>query len=84
MFSARCANPSCASPFDYRRGRFFLFHVEHPGDDPLVGSAVRHFWLCDLCSQAYTLHYVNGSAVLVRLEWQCLSSADNRVLITAA
>jgi hypothetical protein len=85
MFSARCTNPSCASPFDYRRGRFFLFHDDHPGDGTLRGShGVRHVWLCDPCSQAYTLHYEEGSAVLLRLEWQCLSRTNNHALITAA
>ena len=28
MFST-CANPDCATPFDYHRGEFFRFHNDH-------------------------------------------------------
>jgi hypothetical protein len=69
MFSAKCANTNCAGDFDYRHGRLFRFH-EQVGRDGHAGSyAVRHFWLCDPCSQIYALQYVSGGAVLVELEW---------------
>ena len=85
MFSARCTNPSCASPFDYRRGRLFRFHEAYPSDSTLAGSeVVRHYWLCDWCSQAYTLQYANGTAVLIRLQYQSLTAVKDIKLIAAA
>jgi hypothetical protein len=69
MFSAKCVNPDCLADFDHRRGRIFRFHERLGGDAFEDTCAVRHFWLCEHCSQLYALEYVQGVAVLVGLEW---------------
>lgn len=80
MFSAKCANSDCAMPFDYRRGHLFRFTEVAECTLPTI---VRHFWLCDACSRAYTLRYANGVAILTRLERQpesevtTMSTVDN-------
>jgi hypothetical protein len=63
---ARCSNWNCATDFDYRQGRFFRFLVPHPeGKAPANAHPVRHFWLCQQCSEVYTLQYRNGRCVLI-------------------
>ena len=56
MFS-KCANPECAASFDdYRQGRLFRFRQSRPeGKAPANMRSVRHFWLCNRCSETYTL-----------------------------
>ncbi len=62
-----CANPECAVPFDYRRGRFFRFHRA-----PLHGQvapnthSVQHFWLCKSCSDVYTMELASGMGVVIK------------------
>ena len=49
-----CANPACAKPFAYRKGRLFRFHESHPrGEKPTGMHSVRHFWLCEQCSRSH-------------------------------
>jgi hypothetical protein len=65
-----CANPDCAKPFAYRKGRLFRFHESHPrGEKPAGTHSVRHFWLCELCSRTYTLEYRKGRSVLIEKGW---------------
>jgi hypothetical protein len=53
---SKCANPDCAAPFDFHEGRLFLFHLRHAANQtPHNSHSVRHFWLCQLCSETYTL-----------------------------
>lgn len=61
---SRCANPDCASLFDYRQGRLFRVQRGQSGR----GSAkkpysVKHFWLCKECAETYTVEYVKGSGM---------------------
>lgn len=72
MFS-KCANPDCPAEFDYRQGHFFRFPKSHPeGELPANSHCVQHFWLCEKCSQEYTLEYKDGIGVLIRLHLQDL------------
>ena len=62
----KCANPDCAKPFVFRKGRLFRFHESHPrGEKPTGTHSVRHFWLCELCSRSHTLEYRKGQCVLI-------------------
>lgn len=79
MFSAKCVNPDCLADFNHRRGRIFRFH-ERLGSDAFEDTCtVRHFWLCDQCSQLYALEYVQGIAVLVGLEWMRIPPPTQRL-----
>jgi hypothetical protein len=65
---SKCANPACATPFQYlREGRLFKFELEllEPKGPVLVGGRfpndqkpvrkVEHFWLCGRCARNMTL-----------------------------
>jgi hypothetical protein len=61
-----CANPDCAKPFAYRKGRLFRFHESHPKNAKPTGThSVRHFWLCELCSRSHMLEFCKGECVLI-------------------
>lgn len=71
----KCANPACAAAFHWLAGgRFFRFG---PGELTLStkfevaegAPAVKHFWLCESCAQAYTLTFHEGRGVLVEPQW---------------
>ena len=71
----KCANPACSAAFHWLAGgRFFRFR---PGDvAPETKShaaeeepAVKHYWLCEKCSGAYTLEYSEGRGVIVQPVW---------------
>ena len=67
MFST-CANPDCATPFDFRWGEFFRFHNNHMDEASDTKShSVQHFWLCDCCCEKYTLHYEKRRGVLISI-----------------
>jgi hypothetical protein len=62
-----CANPDCAVPFEYQRGRFFRFHRSSPeGHSATNTHSVQHFWLCKSCSEVFTLEYAAGLGVVIR------------------
>jgi hypothetical protein len=67
MFS-ECANPDCRILFvDFRLGTLFRFHKKSSdsADAPSNFHSVQHFWLCDRCSQTYTLEYIQDVGVLM-------------------
>jgi hypothetical protein len=89
----KCANPSCANAFDWLKGgRLFRFH-RSPGVD-ITGKEneaqshnshqVEHFWLCERCSNIYTLGYEPGRGILIRLLWPELPAAENRMHLPVA
>lgn len=47
---ARCSNPECGAPFNYREGRLIRY-CKPPLDDrfPADHHCVEHFWLCGSC-----------------------------------
>jgi hypothetical protein len=64
---SKCANPECSNSFeDYRQGRLFRFHLNHPGGRvPANTHCVLHSWLCSSCSETYTLTHRDGQSALV-------------------
>src|SRR6266849_4411914 len=64
---SKCANPECATSFDdYRQGRLYRFYQGHPeGRPPVDTHSVQHFWLCNRCSETYTLEYRKGRVRLM-------------------
>jgi hypothetical protein len=64
---SRCANPQCSRPFlRLRQGKLFLVETEcatKPREQRVLASApmrlpprrVERYWLCDQCSQSWTL-----------------------------
>jgi hypothetical protein len=72
----KCANPGCATAFHWLQGgRFFRFRPERAGtvsaelatESPSDRHDVKHFWLCEHCSQIYTLVYTEENGVVLKL-----------------
>ena len=89
----KCANLSCAAAFDWLKGgRLFRFHRDpnaihaaNAGESPMDNSHhVEHFWLCERCSQIYTLGCEPGRGVLIRLLRPELAAAENRMQLPVA
>jgi hypothetical protein len=96
MFNNRhpkCANPACAMPFHWLSGgKFFRFHRGPAQAIPTGGGAgrvenvrqVEHFWLCERCSNIYTLGYESGRGVMLRLQWSEVTEGESILQLPAA
>jgi hypothetical protein len=75
---SKCANPACATTFQYlREGRLFKFELNslEPGGPVLVEDnsfnpkrpvhKVEHFWLCGRCARYMTLALERERRVVV-------------------
>ena len=84
MFSV-CANLACQAPFDYRQGRLFRFHKDHPvGEKPPNTHSVQHFWLCSSYLNIYTLEYQSKRGVMLRNLLGISTNLDTIRFIAAA
>ena len=72
-----CRNSECSAPFNFRQGRLFRFYSNHPkGNATSVKQDIlKHLWLCEQCSEIYTLEYPEGTALLIPLAAPRLFSA---------
>jgi hypothetical protein len=80
---AKCANPDCDAPFDYRSGRFFRFR--RPSLEGQVAAnthCVQHFWLCKACSETSTLE-ASGTGVVVRQRQRMPAGQSPRSVVAA-
>jgi hypothetical protein len=88
----KCANPACPTTFHWTGGgKFFRFRP-----DPLPDSAkspaessggvhgVRHYWLCERCSQALTLVYCEEFGVVLKALWPELPIEETQHKASAA
>ncbi len=89
----KCANPACPAYFDHRiGGKFYRFRrQEDATKDEEVGEMtprnshnVEHFWLCPRCCHVFTLVYIEGRGVLLRLLGKEVSADASREILTAA
>jgi hypothetical protein len=65
----KCANASCPVAFHWLEGgTFFRFRpqtAQPAGAEP----GVRHYWLCERCSETYTLTYDDARGVMLEPKW---------------
>ena len=89
----KCANPSCAASFEWLAGgKLFRFPREHHEIAPTDGKdasasgshPIGHFWLCERCSNVYTLHYEPGRGVVILSLWPELPAAKNNMHLPAS
>jgi len=75
----KCANPACPTAFHWTGGgKFFRFRPDPVSanesnsatDSPRGIHGVRHYWLCERCSNVFTLVYKEGCGVVLKLLWQ--------------
>lgn len=81
----KCANPACPTAFHWTRGgKFFRFHpdaIPTPESSSTMKTeggvhGVRHYWLCERCSQVFTLVHEKGFGVTLKLLWPEIPSAE--------
>lgn len=63
---AKCANPSCSTPFRYlNEGRMFYVHLDGSSAG-LEGAArqVEHYWLCEACARDLRVVSFHGGVAL--------------------
>jgi len=89
----KCANPSCAVSFDWMAGgKLFRFPREHrelassDGKDASASGShpIGHFWLCERCSNVYTLHFEHGRGVVILPLWPELPAAKDNMHLPAS
>lgn len=89
----KCANPACPTAFHWTGGgKFFRFRPDPPlqnGGNATVDSAagihgIRHYWLCERCSQVFTLVYDQECGVVLKLLWPELPAAETKKKLSAA
>jgi hypothetical protein len=66
---AKCANPSCTTPFHYLHdGRLFQMETGLGGrqavGDKKPAHRIEYFWLCHQCATDWTLAYERGKGVI--------------------
>lgn len=74
----KCANPACPTAFQWTEGgKFFRFKPD-AGSQTRSSSAVdsaceihgvKHYWLCERCSQVFTLVYDDQYGVVLKALW---------------
>lgn len=89
----KCANPACPTAFHWTGGgKFFRFRPEtvssqanEPDTDAPAGiHGVRHYWLCERCTQVFTLVYDPDFGVVLKALWPELCAAEPQRKVTAA
>lgn len=88
----KCASPACPTAFHWTGGgKFFRFRPD-PGsqiggnsaiDSPRGIHGVRHYWLCERCSQIFTLVYDEEYGVVLKVLWPELAAAETHNELSA-
>ena len=83
----KCANPACPSAFHWLSGgklfRFFSGETASESSKPHAGlpnktHGVKHYWLCERCSNVFALGYEEGQGVILKLLWPELPAAEKK------
>ena len=89
----KCANPACPTAFHWTGGGKFLRFRPDPisasrsnstADSPRGIHGVRHYWLCEQCSQVFTLVYEDGYGVILKVLWPELAAGETHKELSAA
>lgn len=86
----KCANPSCAASFEWLAGgRIFRFRRDAGAPNQSTastvggGAATASYWLCDHCSNVYTLHYDSDRGIQIVPLWPELPAAEEHMQLPA-
>jgi hypothetical protein len=89
----KCANPACPAEFHWiGGGKFFRFRSDPAAKNqnelatgsPRHLSHVKHFWLCERCSNIFTLVHEKESGVLLKLLRSELATDEAKNVLRAA
>jgi hypothetical protein len=82
---AKCCNPECEAPFDYREGRLIRFSRTLSSGQPAENQRlIEHFWLCGKCAGLYVFEYQSGISVRIKLRRQESSAEKVSYFVSAA
>jgi len=88
----KCANPNCAASFEWLAGgKLFRFPRDWREPAQATGEASGrkdshasgHYWLCERCSNVYTLYFVPSRGVTIVPLWPELPAAENHMHLPA-
>lgn len=88
----KCANPACPTAFHWTAGgKFFRFRPDGASATPKESECdsgrgihgVRHYWLCECCSQMFTLVYDEQCGVVLKVLWPELPAAESSKELSA-
>lgn len=88
----KCANPACPTVFHWLLGgKFFRFSEQQCKTcaaktcNESKGNihCVKHFWLCEKCSNIFTLAYDDGKGVMLKLRRTELPTEEARKLVAS-
>jgi len=89
----KCANPACPTAFHWTgAGKFFRFRPDpslpdksgSTTDPPCGIHGVKHYWLCERCSQMFTLVYDEQCGVVLKALWPQLPRAEESSKVNSA
>lgn len=89
----KCANPACPAAFHWTGGgKFFRFRpgevsagLKNAAEDSAGNlHGVRHYWLCERCSQTFTLIYEENNGVVLKVLWPELPILEDQKELSAA
>jgi hypothetical protein len=82
---ARCSNPECGVPFDYREGQLIPIRtIMRNGQPPAGHHGVEHYWLCGRCSEVYMLEHERGAGIKMKPRTREVRDVSAPSLVTAA
>jgi hypothetical protein len=81
---AKCCNPECEVPFDYREGRLIRFSRPMNGEISENERLIQHFWLCGKCAGLYVFEYESGVDVKIKPRRRELSEKSSAHFVSAA
>jgi len=82
----KCANPSCAASFEWLAGGKLFRFQRGSSESAMTGEVevgathphrIGHFWLCERCSNIYTLKLEPGRGVVILPLWPELPAAKS-------
>jgi hypothetical protein len=87
----KCANPSCAASFEWLAGgKLFRFQRDSSEPDPAAAGAAAngahgtgHYWLCERCSNVYTLRSDPVRGITIVPLWPELPAAETHMHLPA-
>jgi hypothetical protein len=89
----KCANPACVTAFHWLAGgRFYRFGIgalapetkEQVAESAAKTAPAKHYWLCESCSQVYTLEQDVSDNVVVKVLWPEIAANTEVKGLTAA
>jgi hypothetical protein len=75
---AKCCNPDCGKPFDYRQGRLVRVCRNTLDNTPSAKeeTVIEHFWLCGNCSGRYQVRQESG---IIRMKPRVSDSTSQEI-----